>query len=606
MNDQVPIVLLTSVPETLMFFEGQPAFLRDRGFDVHVVSSPGAALDAFAESEEVKVRAVEMPRRLSPWPDLLALIRLAALFRALRPRIVHAHTPKAGILGVFAAWLAGVPVRIFHIHGLPHLTAGGVQRFLVAWTTKLCCLLATRVLAVSASNREVALADAFCPAAKIRVPAKGSIGGVDALRKFNPGLCSPQIRRRFRERYGIPPDSFVAAYVGRLAGDKGLRELAQAWEAVRRDAPHAVLLVVGEADARDPLPAAVQSRLFSQPGVIRTGWLGDTPSLYKAVDLVVLPTYREGFPVVLLEAAAMSVPVVSTNATGCRDAVIDGETGTTVPVHDAVRLAEAVLQYVADPSLGLRHGRAARARALADFRPETVWQAIMHEYRCELAIAGAGRPHPANRLKRILDLTAAGMAIVLLAPLMAVIAAAIRLTIDEPAIFTQARSGLRDREFRVFKFRTMRTLRGPHGELLPDGVRLTKLGSWLRKVSLDELPQLWNVVLGDMSLVGPRPLLPRYLPRYTPRQRRRHEVRPGITGWAQINGRNELLWEEKFELDVWYVEHQSLWLDLKILALTVKQVLKPAGISHPGVPTMPEFMGAHSAPGRSPAGLSEI
>jgi lipopolysaccharide/colanic/teichoic acid biosynthesis glycosyltransferase len=159
-------------------------------------------------------------------------------------------------------------------------------------------------------------------------------------------------------------------------------------------------------------------------------------------------------------------------------------------------------------------------------------------------------------------------------------------------LFAQRRIGQCNRVFTIYKFRTMIDVCDSSGRLLPDERRLTALGRFLRSTSLDELPQLWNVVKGDMSLVGPRPLLPEYSPRYTAFQRRRHEVRPGITGWVQVNGRNGLTWEQKFELDVWYVDHWSLWLDARILWMTMSQVLRRAGISQAGHATMPEFMGS--------------
>jgi lipopolysaccharide/colanic/teichoic acid biosynthesis glycosyltransferase len=171
-------------------------------------------------------------------------------------------------------------------------------------------------------------------------------------------------------------------------------------------------------------------------------------------------------------------------------------------------------------------------------------------------------------------------------------AAAIRLSVGRPIFFRQFRRGRDGRLFRMLKFRTMRDPFDKRDRPLPDAQRLTLLGSWLRRTSLDELPQLWNVLKGDMSIVGPRPLLPEYLPRYTPFQRRRHEVKPGITGWAQVNGRNTLSWEHKFELDVWYVDHWSLWLDVKILWLTVFKVVRGEGVSRQGHATMPEFWGS--------------
>jgi lipopolysaccharide/colanic/teichoic acid biosynthesis glycosyltransferase len=175
---------------------------------------------------------------------------------------------------------------------------------------------------------------------------------------------------------------------------------------------------------------------------------------------------------------------------------------------------------------------------------------------------------------------------------MLVIAATIRLSMGSPVLFRQQRPGLRGKPFYLLKFRTMTDRRNDRGELLPDAQRLTRLGQILRSTSLDELPELLNVLKGQMSLVGPRPLLMEYLDRYTPKQMRRHEVKPGITGWAQVNGRNDLTWEHKFELDVWYVDHQSLWLDVRIVALTLRQVLKREGISRQGYATAPKFTGS--------------
>ena len=194
-------------------------------------------------------------------------------------------------------------------------------------------------------------------------------------------------------------------------------------------------------------------------------------------------------------------------------------------------------------------------------------------------------------VKRLFDMLAAAGALLLLAPVLLLLAVLIRSRLGSPVLFRQARPGRGGEPFTMLKFRTMTDERDEQGQLLPDADRLTGFGRWLRSTSLDELPELINVLRGDMSLVGPRPLLMEYLPLYNERQRRRHDVRPGITGWAQVNGRNAITWEEKFELDVWYVEHQSLWLDLRILWRTVIAVLKRSDIEHEGEATMPRFTG---------------
>lgn len=200
-------------------------------------------------------------------------------------------------------------------------------------------------------------------------------------------------------------------------------------------------------------------------------------------------------------------------------------------------------------------------------------------------------PPGVPRSKRLFDLLLTVPAVILLSPLMGVIALLVYFYHGRPVLFRQLRAGYRGQPFWIYKFRTMSDKRDAQGNLLPDAERLTPLGRFLRATSLDELPELFLVISGKMSLVGPRPLFIRYLERYTPEQARRHDVLPGITGWAQVNGRNALTWEEKFRLDVWYVDHWSLWLDLKILLLTLWKVLKREGISQPGHATAEEFMG---------------
>jgi sugar transferase EpsL len=202
---------------------------------------------------------------------------------------------------------------------------------------------------------------------------------------------------------------------------------------------------------------------------------------------------------------------------------------------------------------------------------------------------------PAVRLwwKRAFDVALTVPALIVLSPVFALVALAVRVSLGSPVIFRQQRPGKHERPFTLYKFRTMRDARDAQGTLLPDARRLTRLGAFLRATSLDELPELVNVLRGDMSLVGPRPLLMEYLPLYSPEQRRRHDLRPGVTGWAQVNGRNALTWREKFALDIEYVDHVSVGLDLRILLLTVVSVVRSEGISHRGHVTMQPFRGGH-------------
>lgn len=195
-------------------------------------------------------------------------------------------------------------------------------------------------------------------------------------------------------------------------------------------------------------------------------------------------------------------------------------------------------------------------------------------------------------VKRLFDVIVSTLVLIVFSWLILILAVLVRVNLGSPVFFRQRRPGLDGTIFEMVKFRTMRNATAPDGTSLPDDQRMTKFGNLLRKLSLDELPELWNVVKGDMSLVGPRPLLVQYLDRYSPRQMRRHETRPGVTGWAQVNGRNAVAWEDRFEMDVWYVENWSFTLDLKILWMTILTVFKRSGVSAEGHVTMPEFMGS--------------
>jgi glycosyltransferase involved in cell wall biosynthesis len=381
------VVHLTTIPATLRFLSGQAAFLRRAGLGVHAISSPEPELFRFGEEEGVPVHAVPMARQITPLRDLASLWRLVRVLRAVRPAVVDAHTPKAGLLGMLAGTLARTPVRVYHLHGLRFLTTSGWKRRLLRLTERASCALADRVLAVSPSVRAIAVAEGLCPADKIDVLLGGTVNGVDATLRFAPP--PPSVRAAARARLGIPGDALVVGFVGRLARDKGLIELAHAWRELRAD-PGLHLLVVGPEDGTDPPPPAILPELRADPRAHLTG-KADTPPLYAAMDVVVLPTYREGFPQVALEAAAMALPVVTTAVSGCIDAVRDGVTGTLVAARDADAIVAAVRRYLADPALRAAHGAAARERVLVEFNQPAIWEALAAEYH-DLMLAAAHPP----------------------------------------------------------------------------------------------------------------------------------------------------------------------------------------------------------------------
>ncbi len=374
------------------FLAGQLRYMTARGFRVSAVSSPGADLDSFGLLENVDVHAVTMPRRIAPLEDLAAVRELASYLRRHRPIILHAHTPKAGLLGLLAGARVGTPVRIYHVVGLPLMTATGAKRALLKTTETLACRLAHRVIVVSDSLRETVLAEGLCRPSKIRVVRRGSVNGVDAVRRFNP-LCQSSHRAAVRMRLGIPSSAWVIGFVGRIVRDKGIVELADAWRTVRDACPDAHLLIVGPVEERDGVPETERS-LRQDPRVHFAGMDWNTPPLYAAMDVLVLPTYREGLPTVALEAAAMGLPVIATRIPGCVDAVQDGITGTLVPARDSAALAAAMRTYLQNRLLCHEHGRAGRQRMLMEFRPESMWEGIYAEYRQLLADRGLPVPAP--------------------------------------------------------------------------------------------------------------------------------------------------------------------------------------------------------------------
>ena len=378
-----PIVQVTTIPLTLHFLTGQASFIQRCGFSVHAISSPGDSLGAFGAREGVAVHPVSMTRRIAPLRDLAALWRIVRTLRRIRPRIVHAHTSKGGLLGMLAAWLTGTPARVYTMYGSPILTAAGLRRWVLRCTEWITCSLAHRVLAVSHSMRTVAVAEGLCAPGKIRVLLGGSVNGVDAAGRFEPPDRSVRLEER-RQR-AIPPDALVIGYVGRLARAKGIVELAVAWKHLSERDPRLHLVLVGAHEEEDPLPALVVSSLRADPRVHLVGFDWNTPRLYAAMDVVALPSYQEGFPVVALEAAAMALPIVATRSPGCVDAVRDGITGTLVAPRDPAALAGALERYLSDPGLRARHGEAARRHALAEFQPEAIWEAVLAEYRTLLA-----------------------------------------------------------------------------------------------------------------------------------------------------------------------------------------------------------------------------
>jgi glycosyltransferase involved in cell wall biosynthesis len=362
---RAPVRILLGVTDEFctILLRGQIPPLRAAGAEVMFVAGPGEWSRALALEEEVEYFPLPMEREMAPLADLRAVGHMIRLLRRVRPEVVNAGTPKAALLVLAAAAVVRTPVRILTLYGLRSVTLRGAKGALVRAAERLTASLATDVICVSPSLRDEATAARIPGAATAYIAGAGNCSGVD-LEHFRSSPERLDEGRRFRQRLGYRDDDLVIGFVGRLTRDKGIVELQQAWAALDND--KARLVVIGPDESGPECEAAIRL-LREDPRVRITGTVTDMRAAYAAMDLLVLPTWREGMGMVLLEAAAMSLPVVACRVTGCVDAVIDGTTGTLVPPRDAMALADAIRTYLSDPVTRAAHGRAGQHRVQREF-----------------------------------------------------------------------------------------------------------------------------------------------------------------------------------------------------------------------------------------------
>ncbi len=371
--------------DTLRVLGGQLRYLREKGFDVTYVSSAGRIRNEVSPQhlislcQGVKTIEVPMAREIAPLGDLLSLWRLWRIIRALSPTITNVGTPKAGLVGGFAAWLNRVPCRFYTLHGLRFETTSGLRRRLLVFAESLACHFAHRVICVSASVREKAIASGLANRERTVVFASGSCDGVDASR-FAP---TPEMIERgtvLRSQLDIPSQAPVIGFLGRLTRDKGIPELVEAFLQLKGPFPDLRLLLLGRFEDEDPLPPETRKCLETHPDVVFPGLVEDTPPYYALMDVLALPSHREGFPTVVLEAQAAGKPVVAARSTGCVDSIVDGETGLLFPVGDVAALTDALARVLADKALAGKMGRAGRERTNYKFRQQPIREALRSEF----------------------------------------------------------------------------------------------------------------------------------------------------------------------------------------------------------------------------------
>ena len=455
------------------------------------------------------------------------------------------------------------------------------------WLERFLYARAAHLLVNSPAYRDHLLAKGV-PPDKVTLIANG----VDAA------MFAPDSRgERVREALGVT-NKFVVTYAGALGLANDVETILRAATRVGEH-PQIHFLLVGDGKERARLEAHVRELNVANVTFAGARPKAEMPEILAASDACVatlkdIAMFRTTYPNKVFDYMAAARPTVLAIDGVIRRVIETARAGVFVPPGDDRALADAVLALNADRELAAEMGRSARAYVVEHFDRRqqandfvALLRRLTESRRQQFPLFSYRRAG-----KRLIDLLLVVPALVLLAPLVLLLALLVRVKLGSPILFRQRRPGLNGRAFTLMKFRTMTDARDAAGQLLPDSERLTRFGRFMRATSLDELPELFNILKGDMSLVGPRPLLMQYLDRYTAEQARRHDVKPGLTGWAQVNGRNAIAWADKFKLDVWYVDRVSLWLDLKILSLTLIRLVRREGISAEGHATMPMFLGS--------------
>ncbi|MBN1105228.1 MAG: glycosyltransferase family 4 protein [Deltaproteobacteria bacterium] len=349
--------------------------------EVAAITSPGPGVEVVSNRDGITIYEVPMLRKLSPVADIFAFLRLVRIIRRLKPVIVHAHTPKAGFLGIAAASFCRVPVRVFTLHGLR--SSGGndaIKKLLVAESERFTCRFSQRVFVVSHSLLKEASEQGLCCKDKMKVLVNGTCNGIDAKGTFNPDNYPSDTRATIRQKNHIPLNAIVLGFVGRIVRDKGIGELIAAWQKLRDEFPDLYLLVVGDHETEDRVDDQLVRVLEQDSRIRRIGFVYSVAVYYLGMDIVVLPTYREGFPYVPLESGAMGLPIVASRVCGCVDAIEDERTGLLVPPRDIARLYAAIKRLIVDEPFRRGLGQAGRQRVLENFAQERLWEALLEEY----------------------------------------------------------------------------------------------------------------------------------------------------------------------------------------------------------------------------------
>jgi len=375
------LIRITTAPISMrLLIAGQPAYMKEKGFDVVLVSAEGADWDGIPHLEDYSVHKVDMARPIHLKKDILALFALIRLFRRLKPDIVHSHTPKAGLLGMLAAWVARVPVRMHTVAGLPLMESRGIKRRLLVLMEELTYRCASGVYPNSFHLKTFIERNGYTRASKLHVIAGGSSNGIDTVR-FDKTPALRLSGEGLRRSLAIPPDALVFIFVGRIVRDKGIGELVQAFDTIGAVHPGAWLLLLGPyEDALDPLDQKTKTTIDAHDRIARVGFQEDVRPYLSMADVLVFPSYREGFPNVPLQAGCFGLPSIVTDINGCNEIIGEGVNGLIVPPKDESALARAMERMITDEALRSRCGAGARERIVTRYQQQVVWDALYREY----------------------------------------------------------------------------------------------------------------------------------------------------------------------------------------------------------------------------------
>src|SRR5690554_1442343 len=384
------LIRITTVPIShRVLLKGQHRFMRENGYEVIAVSaSGGQELGDVAKDEGVQVKAIEMTRAITPVQDIKALWQFYRFCKKERPTMVHSHTPKAGIIGMLGAKLAGVPVRLHTVAGLPLMEATGMKRKVLDFVEKLTYSSATKVYPNSKILQAFILEHRYAPSEKLKVIANGSSNGIDTA-YFDPDQVSSAQKQQLKEELEIKADDFVFVFVGRLVGDKGINELVSAFKSVQQEGlqKQPKLLLVGDFETElDALQEDTLQEIKQNSAILSVGFQKDVRPYFAIADCLAFPSYREGFPNVLMQAGAMGLPSIVSNINGCNEIIVSGENGLIVPVKNSHDLYQAMLTMINDEALYERLQSHARTMIASRFEQVLVWEAILEEYRKELTV----------------------------------------------------------------------------------------------------------------------------------------------------------------------------------------------------------------------------